>query len=571
MEFGGKEIMEAVTTIRRMLANNEIFVPSYQRAYSWDVDTEGTAPKQISTFFSDLEQHIKSRSEKPYYFGHFLFEEKGNDRYAIIDGQQRLTTIVIFLSALFRNLNRELNEQEELCKEDIIKRRSTYRFETVDYDSQVLKDYVIDGTKSAIRTETTSAGRIKQAYDYFVKVISNHDESFIESIISCVANTKCTTHKVSSEEEAVQMFIFQNDRGKRPSLLEIVKAELMFAVHIAPVEKDTDAIINEIKTRFEQIYKSISKIEYKIDEDEVLLYTFRVFANSLWVERNEVIAKIRTELADNPIEFAKRFALYLEDSFTHLVTFFTSDNENYEIASLIQLGDIGNALPFIIKAYRINSELNDKLALASALESILLRQRLIGTRADIRSRIGEDYQEFGVDENSDIQPILEKIEWLKHVDSSEWWWAHWNDEALNKSIQGNMNHAVSRFLLWKYENHLRSKGKGGYLFMPYSNIAEPELEHIAPQTKNEKVASGYCSYDEEFLEQYLNCLGNFLLVSKKHNGSIGNIPFSDKRETYTYLEQQREIQSMTEGKRKWTKSLIKSRKEKLINFIMETF
>ena len=107
--------------------------------------------------------------------------------------------------------------------------------------------------------------------------------------------------------------------------------------------------------------------------------------------------------------------------------------------------------------------------------------------------------------------------------------------------------------------------------MPYSNIAEPELEHIAPQTKNEKVASGYCSYDEEFLEQYLNCLGNFLLVSKKHNGSIGNIPFSDKRETYTYLEQQREIQSMTEGKRKWTKSLIKSRKEKLINFILETF
>jgi len=38
-------------------------------------------------------------------------------------------------------------------------------------------------------------------------------------------------------------------RGKGPSILEIVKAELMFAVHIATFEKDTDAIIGEIKRR----------------------------------------------------------------------------------------------------------------------------------------------------------------------------------------------------------------------------------------------------------------------------------------------------------------------------------
>ena len=344
----------------------------------------------------------------------------------------------------------------------------------------------------------------------------------------------------------------------------------MFAIHIAPVEKDTDAIIGEIKARFEQIYKSISKIEYKIDEDEVLLYTFRVYANSLWIERNEVITKIRSELKENPIEFALRFALYLEDSFTHLVTFFTADNEHYEIASLIQLGDIGNALPFIIKAYRLNTDINQKLALASSMESILLRQRLIGTRADIRSRIGEDYQAFG-DESDDVKAIVEKIDWLKHVDSSEWWWAHWNDESLNKSIQGSINHSVSRFLLWKYENHLQSQGKGGYKFLPYSNIEQPELEHIAPQTKNEKIASGYCAYDDEFIEQYLNCLGNYLLISKKHNCSIGNIPFMEKRASYNHLEQQREVQAMTEGKRKWNKALIKSRKDKIIEFIMGAF
>jgi len=562
--------MEAVTTIRRMLANNKVIIPTYQRAYSWDVDVEGSPPRQICTFLADLEQHANSGSASPYYFGHFLFEKKTDDTYAIIDGQQRLTTIVIFLSALFRKLNRDLSEQEELCREDIIKRRSTYRFETVDYDAQFFKDYVIDGIKNAVRTETTSAERIKKAYDYFVKALKGKNENYIGKMVGCVANAKCTTHIVESEPEAVQMFIFQNDRGKKPSLLEIVKAEMMFAVHIASGDEDTDAMIGEIKERFKQIYKSISKVEYKIDEDEVLLYTYRVYANSLWIERSDVIAKIRAELEGDPIVFARSFSLYLEESFIHLVTFFTIDNAHYEIASLIQLGDVGIAIPFIIKAYSFNVTIADKQLLAFSLENILLRQRLIGTRADIRSRISEEYQAFN-DENNTVQPIVEKIEWIKHVDSSEWWSAHWNNEALERSIQGSIIGSVARFLLWKYENHLKSQGKKGYKFLPYSAIDDPELEHIAPQTKNNKPASGYCVYDEEFLEQYLNCLGNFLLISKRHNCAIGNIPFSEKRDSYTHLEQQREVREMTEKKKKWTKPLIKTRKEKIIQFIMDTF
>lgn len=565
--------MEAVTTIRKMLANSRIFVPSYQRAYSWEVDSEGVAPKQLSTFLSDLQLYIKSGSSTPYYFGHFLFESKGNDQYAIIDGQQRLTTIIIFLSALFKRLKtlQPLSEEQIECHEDIIKRGSRYRFETVDYDSRVLKDYVIDRTKTSISTDTTSAERIKVAYDFFVDTLKKEKQKTLEKLLDCVSNARCTTHIVESEPEAIQMFIFQNNRGKKPTLLEIIKAELMFAVHIAPNEKDTDEILSELKERFEIIYKSITQIEYNIDEDDVLLYTLRVFENSLWIERDDIIKKIHVNLDHEPIKFAKEFALYLEDSFTHLVSFFTVDNKYYEIASLIQLGGIGIALPFVIKAYRFGVDLKEKLRLVASLESILLRQRLIGTRADVRSRISKAYEMFSENLLS-VEPIITVIEELKRADSnSEWWWAYWNDDALNSSIQGGLDHSVCKFLLWKYENYLLSQGKGGYHWQPYSAINDPELEHIAPQTKNEDVASGYGKYDDVFKEKYLNCLGNYLLISKKHNGSIGNIPFSQKRESYTYLAQQREVRDMTEGNEKWGKKLIRARKEKLINFIMETF
>ena len=40
--------MEASTTIKQMLAGNKIFVPTYQRAYSWDTELEkANSPKQV--------------------------------------------------------------------------------------------------------------------------------------------------------------------------------------------------------------------------------------------------------------------------------------------------------------------------------------------------------------------------------------------------------------------------------------------------------------------------------------------------------------------------------------------
>ena len=99
-----------------MLAGNRIFVPTYQRAYSWDTELEkSNLPKQVNVFLSDLEDYNRSTTKSKYYFGHFLFEEQADNKFGVIDGQQRMTTIVMFLSALFKRLKeiRNLNENEE--------------------------------------------------------------------------------------------------------------------------------------------------------------------------------------------------------------------------------------------------------------------------------------------------------------------------------------------------------------------------------------------------------------------------------------------------------------------------
>jgi len=259
-----------------MLAGNKIFVPSYRRAYSWDTEFDKSkTPKQINVFLTDLEDYNKSSAEAPYYFGHFLFEEKSKNHFGVIDGQQRLTTIVIFLSTLFSKLKsiRQLSDNEEILFENMIMRRSNYIFSTVDYDKQLFIDYVIEQSKKNKNgLETVSAKRIVNAFDFFTKSLSDKDEIYLLKMLNTISEASCSTHPVKNESEAIQMFIFQNNRGKKPSNLEIIKAQFMFNIHLYG-GGNKDNLIDEIKNRFEKIYKSISSIEYKINEDEVLVYT----------------------------------------------------------------------------------------------------------------------------------------------------------------------------------------------------------------------------------------------------------------------------------------------------------
>lgn len=550
-----------------MLAGNKIFVPSYQRAYSWDTEFDNTkAPKQTNVFLSDLEDYNRSSATSSYYFGHFLFEEKDKTTFGVVDGQQRLTTIVIFLSALFKKLEsiRPLTENEEVAKEDMILRKSAHRFETVDYDKQLFKDYVVNQTKKDRNgLDTESAKRIVNAFDFFNAHFSDKDETYLLKMLETVQNASCTTHTVKDESEAIQMFIFQNNRGKKPSNLEIIKAQFMFNVHLFGGE-EKEALIEEIKSRFEKIYKSISSIEYRINEDEVLTYTLRVHFNSLW--ENNAIDKINSLLSEeNPIPFIKSFTQSLATSFEHLTTFFGKDErENLEIHSLVTLGGIGIAIPFIIKAYSFGLSIQQINQLCNKLESVVLRHRLIGTRADITSRLNGVYKEFTAD-NPDINPIIDRINWLKVT--QDWWWAYWNDTELERALQGGINHSTAKYLLWKYENHLENQGKSGYTPTRFDKIEKPELEHIAPLTDNPE--SGYDKYDEEFINEYINCLGNYLLLSKSHNCSVGNKPFADKRNSYNHLEQQREIQRMTAENIQWTRELIQQRKDKIVKFVIE--
>lgn len=561
--------MKPSTTIREMVNNKCIIVPDYQRAYSWDTSSKDAPTKnQVNTFLADLEDYLKSNVQTPYYYGHFLYEKIDNSEFAIIDGQQRLTTITIFVCALIERIKlaRILTDDEEMLYEDIIKRKKIYHFSTVHYDNQLFRDYVIDRIKTGHihGVETTSARRIIEAYDFFESKLINYDINHVEALLNATINASCTTHIVNAEAEAIQMFIFQNNRGKRPSRLEVLKAQFMYNIHIYAGD-EADAMIDEVKNRFEHIYHHIAKIEEFVNEDEVLTNTLRVYFNSLW--EGDSYERINTEIKkETRLDFIRQFALALDRSFDGLVQLKEYYKEDINIESALVCGSYDIVLPFFIKAFNNGVPKEDISKLAKSIGDIVLRNSIIGTRANLRSRLNDVFKDL----DSSVDSIVEHIKLMKT--SGDWWLGYWNNEALKNAITENWwpnSHRVAKIILWKYENYLiAEEGKDGYEPISFNSIIKPHLEHIAPQTENEEPAAGYDIYDEDFREHYLLSIGNFLLLSAPHNESIGNRPFEIKRASYNQLRQQREIQDMTANDHIWDRNKIKIRKDKIIDFIM---
>ena len=540
-------------------------VPDYQRAYSWDADRE------VATFWADLQDYVRSGSEQPYYLGHFLFEETAEKQYQVIDGQQRLTTITILACALFARLEqlRALTPEEKLLYGNAVCVGETYHFSTVHYDNQLLRDYVVNRVKKdQDGLDTVSQKRIVGAYDYFAKQLEGLGAVEVARLLTEMFRASCTTHTVKDEAEAIQMFIFQNNRGKRLSNLELIKAEFLYTLHLqGGIEKE--ALIKEVHGRFERIYTFIARIEHRVDEDSILAYTNCVYYENLEANKKGAKELVLSDLnKDGVVKFVMEFTRCLSDCFEKVVTFFELEKKAFYLHSLLMVADRAIMFPFMIKALKFAVPAGDLERLARALESIFIRNMVIGTRAELASRFREHFKNF----DGNVEPIIKCIKWMKA--QKQGWWCYWRDEEFSQALVSVTNHYVARKLLWEYENLLRKRdAKAGYYEpLRWGQMEDPNLEHIAPKTENEAPSAGYDTYDEAFRNECLESLGNYLLLSDRHNKSIGNCPFAEKRASYQYLAQQREVQDMTDANAPhWGREQIEERQAKIVKMLLEAY
>ena len=248
--------------------NKKLRVPSYQRAYAWE-------EPQLNQFVSDLLE-IKGRGK--YYYGHFILEKNiSDDSLEIIDGQQRITTFILFI--MICRLLGAVDVDDYISK-----------FETVDYDQTTFK-IIQDNLKNSDKDwdmsgfdipnkeqQTRSVQRMLFALNYFKKLFHgdnksklNLDCAKIEGYKDTLTKAHISTHITNDKAVAVQIFELQNTRGVRLSLIEKVKSKLMKNVYLKGDNKEYHKLIQEIQDDFAKIYQYEERVSTHAFRGELTL------------------------------------------------------------------------------------------------------------------------------------------------------------------------------------------------------------------------------------------------------------------------------------------------------------
>ena len=562
--------MESLTIQKLFDAKNRQFeIPAYQRSYSW-----GKA--QIEQFIDDLRN-----ASSQYYLGHFLFESSSDNTLLIIDGQQRLTTCVIFFSSLRNELSsrKQNGENVSIDLDDIADyyirdiRKGTQKFKTVEYDNNFFVNEVIDRTDSSQEPATRSQEKIRKAKKMFGDVLEKTETNEIERWYNLVQNATITQYIVSNKAEAAQIFAFQNDRGKALSKLEILKSYFMLQIYLSSVDKD---LINEnikyLENEFSTIYQRIVNVDEK--EDDVINYYWRAVSGKGYYS-DEIVEGVKKQLSEqaDKIVWIKNFVSGVAQAFDTVLKVKKSDYSY--IVNLFDLNNMALSYPFFIKCDRCKSSDDTFKRMARFLENITFRSLIRGGRADVESRLNWFLINGGTDGeiNGGIDAMINKIK-------TDWWWGYWSDNELMRCVDTGWfyNNRVDNYLLWKYELYLCNENHPKPHQVTFKDLIRNEsIEHIAPQTPTDgnPLANGYGVYEDKETPEngivsgdWLNCVGNLMLISQSHNSSIGNKPFTEKLASYgkdNLLNQQKEIIDFVEDKNNpiWNKTAIEKRHEKI--------
>ena len=379
-----------------------------------------------------------------------------------------------------------------------------------------------------------------------------------------------TTFAVRSKEQAAQIFAFQNDRGKDLTNLEKLKAYLMHEVYVhSPSRIETESI-KDVERKFGEIYRLAEEIKL-LNEDQVLAHHLAAFLPLADEKPVDLLKKeLRTKGARlERVEWIRDFCATLVKSFESVTKIEHLKDGGTHHERLI--GDVLHlqawaSWPLLLKLMHFHAhELPQVTEVLRLMEITLFKLEFMKGKSTNRlPNIANGYQ------GDNLQVLEGKLREVSQHGFQPWW--DFNGE-FRRFLEGSYHYYnPTRYLLWKYENHLRS-GVTGVHYLPlqeYLNETEGHsldgsIEHIMPQHPETLIHS------EEFKRQYLNNLGNLVLMTRGRNSSLKNKLPLEKAQSLElktpYLTQQAVVKTVLE--RGWGDTEIDDRKQLIVKFALD--
>ena len=190
------------------------YIPDYQRNYAWE-------EKQLLDFFNDFKSNYNGIN-KNYYFGTILLQRKKADKekYDIVDGQQRLTTLIIFVHCLLKRMDVITDKGDDFDETILTKMKDGFVFNNPNFiltlqndDDDFFHTKILNDEPSSPDFKTPSQQRLHKAKEKFDEWLAKTNDEDVLAFVNKINTTNVLVYQVNSRSEASLIFETTNDRG----------------------------------------------------------------------------------------------------------------------------------------------------------------------------------------------------------------------------------------------------------------------------------------------------------------------------------------------------------------------
>ena len=562
MYMGGSNmgiINSNLTKLGSFLGNEKLYIPEYQRGYSWE-------ETQLDDFWLDLEQIYEENTHDEHFLGQVVIHKNKEDgkRY-IIDGQQRISTTIIFLDILrtkFKEIaestnNNDANDDSEDINAKYIGRISESKREQYlsmgGVDKEFFFEYIqkrgaIDYTDKKFDKKKLKLSNYNIFYaskffsgkvNEFLKNNKSNQYKALNKLYQALINQFILmTVETDDINEAYIIFESLNARGKALETADLLKNHILRKAQ------------NDLSSATETWNTIIDNLD-NIDPTKFIRYYWN--STKKFTREKDLFKALRKDITSqsdvNTLLANLRFLSKVCAAILH-----PEDNKDFDLTELnerlieMQKLDASSYIPVIFALRLQNYSEEDINEVLKAIETLVVRNFVVS------GLVANKYElEF-----AQIAKSISDKSWAPHNNPPT------KDDILKKlyslmvsdeefinnfKVFNSKKNAVIRYLLRKINNYDISETK----IVDDSNRVH--VEHILPKKINED----WINFNDEDHETYLWRLGNLTLLGQEYNNRAKNKGFDKKKEIYkkSEIKMTRDLVSIDD----WTTFTIVKRQE----------
>lgn len=232
---------------------SDFLIPDYQRPYAWEESQCQTLWDDIFTFAFPDNNYQKFEKNEEYFLGSIVTFENENNKKEVIDGQQRLTTLMLLLRAFYAKFGNMQDDNSKSTRDRIAQCLwKTDEFGKADLnvlkiDSEVAtdndKDEFLDILKTGIVRKEQKSNYAKNYIFFQQKIddfLSEFPSYFAYLPARILGNCILLPIEAESQDTALRIFSTLNNRGLPLSDADIFKAQ--FYKHYSTKNQKDDFI-----------------------------------------------------------------------------------------------------------------------------------------------------------------------------------------------------------------------------------------------------------------------------------------------------------------------------------------